>query len=1118
MPVLSNLGSIALKTDIEMKTIRNITFWKSSPSFALISVLALVSLAALTATAFLASARLERQASSSIGKTTLLDMALNSGKFCVTALINDYLQSDLGNTAITTYWRTNWIDELGYPFIGQVKTSGNDNATWYYVPLFSPAGLTNLGTNNIQNAMRLTNAHQGTFSNDMRTYMSANATNGFINNPGLNHPRCVQIPLLGGRTSPPVGWVYMNQEKRRYGSNITITSPAVRIAWFTEDLEGLIDADRMGAATTRSTGTNSEEVSLSSATGTNGQTLVSSISTFTNARKAFLSYGLLSSPNISGLTSSNSARYFATGLRAWAPTSPVSSNGALAWIPIGIPIGGSSGTPQGYTNQGYTKFNLNNLATNSGSAGQAVTNIARIITSNLSTNFLARAGGLTNAILYNSNDFDYAKCLAANIVDYIDTDSTPTALDAAEGYRGTEVLPYCTEFALRFRIEDGSLCDDATNNLSTVPANNIRPSINAYLELWNPHAKNIPLSTLGISFKSYGTNPPTSEKACAIGCNQFIKTIDQIATNYQNGSAGSLSNLTFTFSTAIAAGMVKGITSNSLSSNAYCVIKLDHTHEKLYPGPVSSNNWLAPTTVGGNYKFIYSGTTNTDRFVYISRNTTNFSNACKATPRGGNGDLATIANLSECISGILELSFSNVVYYRSRNISINNPILSITNPANNGNKYQSYLLGFDVSPTGSPYLNTGDPRITYFLRHPSNSTLANNNTFTNTSFGGPNTNSKTVNPANPSFSSPPPTNCKVDITQWPDGGHNPTIYGVNPSGGSAAEWNGANEPISNSIVATESNKAPAFIRNGPMTNILELGNIYDPILWRGVEKGNITTNSTTDARFGGGNTLRIGRPEHPRFAFTNMYRNSTPSIPNMAMSSAALLDLFCITNGTSATGGSTYSLGGGKINLNTAPAPVLRALAGGVLLTNDSALVNNLSAVAATHSVPAGMTEAFAQGVMRFRSKYPFLTPSHLCFIGTDPTWPNTNSWPNNAVFGNTNTIALDNTAPGNNAGGSTKININEWNDQAAEEWFSKIYALSSCQSQNFRIYVVAQLVATNSSGQTNAIGPLVKKYYQVFFQNGSTVTSTPNLTYVNNTIYTWMPNGSCIDIYKSDY
>ena len=256
-----------------MPTLTKNPSWKSSPSFALISVLALVSLAALTATAFLASARLERQASGSIGKTTLLEMALNSGKFCVTQLINDYCQTDLGNTAIVTYWRTNWTDELGYPFIAKTKTSGGNNgqnsAMWYYAPLFSPAGVTNLGTNDIQNAMRFTNIHQGTFSNDMQTFMTTNATNKFVNNPGLTNSICVQIPLLGGRTSPPVGWVYIDQEKRKFGSNLTNTSSVIRIAWFTEDLEGLIDADRMGAATDRSSGINSEEISLSSATGTN---------------------------------------------------------------------------------------------------------------------------------------------------------------------------------------------------------------------------------------------------------------------------------------------------------------------------------------------------------------------------------------------------------------------------------------------------------------------------------------------------------------------------------------------------------------------------------------------------------------------------------------------------------------------------------------------------------------------------------------------------------------------------------------------------------------------------------------------------------------------------------
>jgi hypothetical protein len=162
------------------------------------------------------------------------------------------------------------------------------------------------------------------------------------------------------------------------------------------------------------------------------------------------------------------------------------------------------------------------------------------------------------------------------------------------------------------------------------------------------------------------------------------------------------------------------------------------------------------------------------------------------------------------------------------------------------------------------------------------------------------------------------------------------------------------------------------------------------------------------------------------------------------------------------------------------------------------------------------MAEAFAQGVMRFRSKYPFLTPSHLSFIGTDPAWPNVNSWPSNSVFGNTNTISLVTNSA--NSLTTTSLGVTEWNDQAAEEWFSKIYALSSCQSHNYRIYVVAQLVATNSSGGPNAIGPLVKKYYQIYARNGSAPASLPDTTYPGNTIYSWKPSVGVIDIYKSTY
>jgi len=826
------------------------TSWKnwpgrSSQGFALISVLALVSLAALTATAFLASARLERQATSSIGNTTRLEMALDSGKVCASQVINDNSQPGIGgNTHIVTYWRTNWTDELGYPFIGQIKdSSGQQSAIWYYFPLFSPAGATNLNTNVIQTAMRLTNTHQGTFSNDMSVYM-ANATNGFVTSPGLNHPRCVQIPLLGGRTSPPVGWVYMDQEKRRPGSNLTNTSPVVRLAWFTEDLEGLIDAERMGGLTSRSTGTNSEEVSLSNALGTNGAALLSSISAFTNSRSAYISYGSLASTNVSGLANPTNARYFASGLRAWAPSNAASpTNGALAWIPVGIPVGGSATDPKGYTNQGYTKLNLNNLV--SGTASASVANIAAVITNNLPA--FGNRGGAMNATAYINN-------IAANIVDYVDTDSTPSANSGANPtYLGIENIPWPNEIFTQLK------------HLGVTSAGILQIQMTDYLEVWNMGNKaitNNPTITISNNYDLLLTMSNTLAGAS-------FKT----NLNALTGMGGANNSKDFALSGTLLANSYKVLTT---TTNTHT---LQITNPSLYSSAAIRNAWAiypAEADATTNMSYTASIGTNVIQKTISGRWTRFLSPSSKMTPPSG------------------LYIFCNNIGYASQS-AIN----------------------------GVPAHTGGDPRAQLFL----SGALYNQN-YTNkyASPGGRNVGRLQL----PSF----PESEVNPLKFWPDNGHaTNSDYGGNPTAFSQSPTSFTPTPATNNWVMARND-------TGALTKIIELGNIYDPMQWgdqaaSGVagQPGlwtNLTSSATNDSRFGGRNTLRIGRPEFALFAFTNMYGNSSPSIPNMRMSAAALLDLFATTNGTSVAGG-PYTLGGGKINLNTAPAPVLRALAGGIL-------------------------------------------------------------------------------------------------------------------------------------------------------------------------------------------
>ena len=905
--------------------------------------------------------------------------------------INDATEPASGTVKnfVTTLWRgtntTNWTKETGYLLIGEPNST--NNVRWTYYAGFSPAGLTNLTTNVIATNMIFTNSHQGTYFSESSAFFDR-ATNGFTDNPAPTNPICTTIDLLGGQTSPPVGWVYLTQRMRQKNSTNTIdvTSPVARVAWFIEDLSGKIDAEQMGGlSSNRLTGTNPEEICLTSMTRTNGSQILPSLTTFTNGtnRKLFFTPGLLAKSSISGLTNSDDLRYFATGLREFRPINNRGDNGMLDWIPSGIPVAIVGSSTNTYANGGYSKLSLNQLIALS--APNNVASIADVISNNLPY-FKNRSGGM-NGNTYVSN-------IAANIVDYVDTDSLPTYL--APDVRGSEAVAWPNEIIYQVTFSN-------TDTLATGGGFQYAFKFKQYIETWNIHNTNVPTGSLSIS--------------------NNLEILVRIP-----GTGGN----TFSLASLATEGQKTQIATNVASS---------------------------PTTLRpGEFGMLE---TPEQTFIYFADGATNVTNVI-FQDCGNNQVVIRPTNSSAPFTRTI----AGMQIYSATNLG---STLTTGSGWLTANQFASAILAPNVYRSGVTTVG-GDPRAQFFLRD----WQVKCSPYVNYSSPG----GRNYEQGNSSYS-----NSEVNPQLfWPDGGRTiPGDKGANPGNLSQRP----NTLYAGKVGTWSTKLSLAGINNsGSFSNICELGNIFDPMQWAdtsqlpaaaGGQRGlwtNLSTAATNDSRFCGRNSLRIGRPEFTRFAFTNFAANSTPWIPNMGGSSAALLDLFCVTNGN--TNGGPFRTGG-KINLNTAPAPVLRALAGGILLTNDP-MLTGVGGSGTNFPVPASMTEAFAQGVMRFRSKYPLLTPSHLCFIGTDPSWPNTNSWPSNAVFGNTNSIALS-SAPGNTYGASARINVTAWNDQAAEEWFTKIYNLSTVQSENYRAYIVAQLVDSNRT----PISPVMRKYVQFF-------------------------------------
>jgi len=401
-----------------------------SPSFALVSVLALVALAVLSATAFLASARLERLASRPLADVARLEMASGTGLAMAMGVLAQAGSTNYGLQRVVTYWRANEADDLGYLLLG-IFTNPANSLEVSYLPAFSSSLMI---SNGLDPASTQTNASRVTGQGNYR----ANAFAGAWTN-GLNTTNSTNFPLLGNQTSPPVAWIPIRQERRvRPGSAATTNVQVARMAFFVQDLQGLIDAERMGGSNNRTTGTNPAEISLANLSGTalmNATTASNFVAT--NARRLFASVGMLTLSNVGGLAT-NDLRYVATGLRSWQWSAADPTNSFSNRIPPGIQITTTSGYS---TNAGQLKFDLNAIVTSTNPALPPLPTLVGTLASNLPF-FAMRGGALTNSNAVNGN-WLYLSNLAANIVDYVDVDSDLTYFEP--DVRGSEAVAWPNE-------------------------------------------------------------------------------------------------------------------------------------------------------------------------------------------------------------------------------------------------------------------------------------------------------------------------------------------------------------------------------------------------------------------------------------------------------------------------------------------------------------------------------------------------------------------------------------------------------------------------------------------------------------------------------------------------
>ena len=335
---------------------------------------------------------------------------------------------------------------------------------------------------------------------------------------------------------------------------------------------------------------------------------------------------------------------------------------------------------------------------------------------------------------------------------------------------------------------------------------------------------------------------------------------------------------------------------------------------------------------------------------------------------------------------------------------------------------------------------------------------------------------------------------RVQPSDWPDGGHDTEVpaSALPILQASETDYDPANLAIYPEVTNAREGEAPTYLSNrGRFYSATELGRLYDPIMFepkykktedtKSILNGSIPTGqvswpsvevgSTPSQYFGGGNTLRIGRPEHP--LFDKPSKHVPASMPGDH--AARLLDLFHA--GKSRSASATDRQGPlvrieGHINVNTASRDTLRAMVSGVLVS-DPRLVKRISEIhdLSTMAAPVQPLEVsvptkdkqgdiLADAIIRGR---PYSSPSEMASALTED---------GDVVFGNRDLLPDGN-----------KV---QWSDAAAEEAFGRAYESATVRSRNFRVWVIGQSITpTQASDTIPEVLAEVRKVYTVFADPG---------------------------------